>query len=159
MNLKCLKKPVSNVSTSQCMEHRNIGVCAVLLIAVFRISALSQPPTGFIPKPVTILLPPSPTHPLSVLIRRPSPLLPNAPESPPLHPSPGLLDPSSGTPCQQHVPFRFPVHRLHWSCHSLSPTMPLPSVIRHPDQCRPRTPYPRRILHPLPSTNPPGPST
>ena len=33
-----------------------------------------------------------------------------------------------------------------WSCHSLSPPVPLPSVIRPPDQCKPRTPYPLRVL-------------
>ena len=76
-------------------------------------------PPGSLSEPVSILLPPGPT-PLSVLIRRPSPLLPYATDSLlPLHPGPGLLDPSSGTPCQPHLPFRFPVHRLHWSRHSL----------------------------------------
>ena len=69
-----------------------------------------------------------PPPPLSVLIRRPSPLLPYAPDSllppTPFHTGPGLLDPSSDTPCQPHFPFRFPVHRLHWSRHSLSPPCP-----------------------------------
>ena len=67
----------------------------------------------------------------------------------------GLLDPSSDTTCKLHLPFWFPVHRLHWSCHSLSPPVPLPSVIRPPDQCRPRTPYPLLILHsPCPQLTP-----
>ena len=44
----------------------------------FRTIATS--PTGFLPKPVAILLPLGST-PLSVLIRRPSPLLPYAPNS------------------------------------------------------------------------------
>ena len=56
------------------------------------------------------------------------PRLPHPPS--PLHPGPGLLDPSSDTPCQPHLPFRFPVHRLHWSRHSLSPPCPFrPSSI------------------------------
>ena len=53
-------------------------------------------------------------YPLLVLIRRPSSVLPYAPESliPPstLHPGVGLLDPSNGTPCQPHLHFLFPVH-------------------------------------------------
>ena len=59
--------------------------------------------------------------------------------------------------CQPCLPFQFPVHRLHWSRHSLSLPLPPPSVIRPPDQCRPRTPYPLRIVHPPPP--PPPPST
>ena len=33
------------------------SLCTVLLVTGLHISALSQPPTGFLPKPVTILLP------------------------------------------------------------------------------------------------------
>ena len=52
------------------------------------------------------------------------------PPSSPLHPGPGFLDPSSDTPCQPHLPFQFPLHRLHWSRHSLSPPCPFrPSSI------------------------------
>ena len=40
-----------------------IGASAVLLIAGLQISTLSQPPTGFLPKPVAILLTPGPTPP------------------------------------------------------------------------------------------------
>ena len=104
--------------------------------------------------------------PLSVLIRRPTLLLhvPYAPSSllppSPLHPGPGLLDPSSGIPCQPHLPFWFLVHHLHWSHHSPSPPVPLQSVIRPPDQCRPRSPYPLQILHsPCPQLYPLPPST
>ena len=48
--------------------------------------------------------------PLSVLIRRPSPHypLPSPPPPSPLHPGPGLLDPSSDTPCQSHFHFGSP---------------------------------------------------
>ena len=54
---------------------------------------------------------------------------PSSPLSP-LHPGPSLLDPSSDTPCQPHLPFRFPVHRLHWSRHSLSSPCPFrPSYV------------------------------
>ena len=113
-------------------QHR-IGSCAVLLIAGLRISALEQPPTGFLPKPVAILLPQA-LPPLSVLIRRPSPLLPYAPDSL-LPPSPPSSRPGPSEPFQWHslsttLPFRFPVHRLHWSHHSLSPPCPFrPSSI------------------------------
>ena len=100
--------------------------------------------------------PPPPYPPFGSNPSPPPPTLcPRLPPLPfPLHPDPGLLDPSSGTPCQPHFPFRFPVHRLHWSRHSLSPPVPLPSVIRPPDQCRPRTPYPLRILPPPPPPPP-----
>ena len=126
----------------------------MLLIAGLRISALSQPPTGFIPKPVIILLPQALPHPLSVLICRPSPLLPYAPSS--LLPlSPGLLDPSNGTPYQPHLSFWYPVHHLHWSHHSLSPTVPPPSIICPPDQCKPQDSLsPPHFTIPLPSITP-----
>ena len=114
-----------------------VGTCACVRGAPDRrsphFSTVEQPPSGFLLKPVAIVPPPPP---LSVLIRRFSPLLPHAPDSPlspsPLHPGRGLLDPSSGTPCQPHLPFRFPVHHLHWSRHSLSPPCPFrPSSILH----------------------------
>ena len=81
----------------------------------------------------------------------PPPYYPMPPTtSSPLPPSP-RPEPSGPfqwhSPCQPHLPFRFPVNRLHWSRHSLSPPMPLLSVIRPPDQYRPRTPYRLRILH------------
>ena len=51
--------------------------------------------------------------------------MPPTPSSlPPSPSSAGLLDSSSDTPCQPHLPFRFPVHCLHWSRHSLSPPCP-----------------------------------
>ena len=57
----------------------------MLLIAGLRISALSQPSTGFLPRPIAILLTPGPTPPHSVLICRPPPppstLPPYAPSS------------------------------------------------------------------------------
>ena len=131
------------------------GACPVLLIAGLRISALSQPPTSFLPKPVATLPPPPPPppqpYPTSVIIRRPSPyyLMPSTPSSP--------LPPFIPTRALWTLPFWFPVHRLHWSLSFTVSPVPLPSVFRPPDQCRPRTPYPLRILHPLPSTNPPTP--
>ena len=71
----------------------------------------------------------------------------------PSSPLPPSSRPGRSGPCQQHLPFWFPVHRLHWSCHSLSPIVPLPSVIRPPDQCRPRNPYNICLLHsPCPPT-------
>ena len=72
-----------------------------------------------------------------------------------LPPGPFQWHSLSTTPCQPRLPFRFPVHRLHWSRHSLSLAVPLPSVIRPPDQCRPRTPYPLRVLPPPPTPTPP----
>ena len=146
-------------------RYKDISVCTVLLIPGLRISALSQPPAGFLPKPVAIFLPPSPT-PLSVLIRHPSlptTLCPRLPPPPcPLHPGPGLLDPSSGTPFSPHLPLWLPDHCLHWSRLSLSPTVPLPSVIHPPDQCRPRVRYPLCVLHspcPILPPYPPLPTT
>ena len=121
-------------------------MCAVLLIAGLRISALSQPPTAYLPKPVAILPPPPPPPPPhthththrdpttpSVLIRRPSPLLPDAPHSllphSPLHPA-----------------------RAFWTF-TVSSRAP---SIRPPDQCKHRTPYPLHILHfPCPQLTPP----
>ena len=133
----------------------------MLLIAGLRISALSQPPTGFLPKPVAILLPQALPPPPSVLIRRPSPLLPYAPDSllplPPLHPDRAFWT----------LPVTLPVnHTFHFGSPSTAYTgpvihclpVPLPSVIRPPDQCRPRTPYPFHILHP-PAFNYPPPPT
>ena len=82
------------------------------------LAALAQPPSDTthvsVTKPLTPTLPPfwyesSPLPPTTLC-----PLLPPPPFPPSSWPGP------SG-PCQQHLPFRFPVHRLHWSCHSLSP--------------------------------------
>ena len=96
--------------------HRCTGVCAVLLIAGLRISALSQPPNDFILKSVDILLSPTP---FSVLICLPSPLIPYAPDSllptPPVHLGPGLPDPSGGT--------------LRSATHSATAPSPLPTLV------------------------------
>ena len=85
--------------------------------------SVTKPPT---PPPLPPP-PPPPTSGTNPVPLPPTTLCPRLPPPPsPLHPGPGLQDPSSVTPCQQHLPFRFPVHRLHWSCHSLSPIVPLP---------------------------------
>ena len=89
------------------------------------------------------------------------PLLPYALDSllsaSPLHPGPGLLDPSSDTPCQPHFQFGSPSTLV--PSFTVSP-VPLPSVIHPPDQCRPWTPYPLRILHsPCPQLTPTHPPT
>ena len=108
--------------------------------------------------------------------------MPPTPSSP-LHPGPGLQDPVNKTfcfgplstactapvihcpplcpfcvtPCQQHLPFRFPVHRLHWSCHSLSPLCPFrPSSILQ-TSVDPGLLITSAFYTPLPSTNPPTP--
>ena len=47
-----------------------LGECAVLLVAGFRISAISQPPTDFTHKSVATPHPPTPCPPHSVLIPR-----------------------------------------------------------------------------------------
>ena len=78
----------------------------------------------------------------------------------PSSPIPPFIPPGLSGPFQWHSlsttpSFWFPVHRLHWSHHSLSPPVPLPSVIRPPDQCKLRTPYPLHILHfPCPQLTP-----
>ena len=82
--------------------------------------------------------PPRP-YPRSVLIRRPSPLLPYALDSP----LPSTPLPLPRIPC------------LHWSRLSLSPAEPLPSVVRPADQCRLNIRYPLRSLHsPCPTLTP-----
>ena len=120
-----LSQTVSNAKSID-----RIRSCVVLMIAGLRISALQQPPTGFLPKPAAILLPPG-TTPLSVLIRRPPtphPYYPMPPTPPyPLPPSsrPGPTGPFQWhAPCQPHLPFRFPVHRLYRSRHSMYPPCP-----------------------------------
>ena len=90
------------------------------------LAALGQPPSDTthvsVTKPRPPPCPPSGTNPVPL---PPTTLCPDSLLPPsPFHPGPGLQDPSSVTPCQQHLPFRFPVHRLHWSCHSLSPLCP-----------------------------------
>ena len=122
------------------------------------LTALAQPPSDTthvsVTKPPTSALPPSGTNP--VPLPPPTTLCPRLPP-PPFPPS---SRPGPSGPCQENLPFRFPVHRLHWSCHSLSPIVPLPSVIRPPDQCRPRTPYNICLLHsPCPHLTPLPPST
>ena len=55
------------------------------------------------------------------------------------------------------LPFRFPVHRLHWSRHSLSPPCPFrPSSIRQ-TSVGPVLLIPSAFYTPLPSTTPPPP--
>ena len=103
-----------------------IGSCAVLLIAGLHISALEQPPTGFLPKPVAIPPPPPRPYPLSVLIRRPSPLLPYAPSS--------LLPPPPFPPSS--LPVTLPVnHTFHFG--SPSPPTLVPSFTVSPCPFRP----------------------
>ena len=107
-----------------------VRACAVLLIAGLRVSALSQPPTGFLPKPVAILLPPGPT-PLSVLIRRPFPLLPYGLDS--------LLPPSPFIPAQAFL------------------TFPVALPVNHTFQFgSPSTAYTGPVIHCLPSCPPGG---
>ena len=77
----------------------------------------------------------------------------------PSSPFPHSARPVPSGPCQQRLPFWLPVHHRHWSCHSLSPIVPLPSVICTPNQCRPRTLYNICLLHsPCPQLTPPPPT-
>ena len=94
--------------------------------------------------------PPGPSPP-SVLIRRPSPLLPYAPDShlplTPLHSAPGPPGPFHGLPHRPPLSFRLHIPRLHWSRLSLSPAEHLPSVICPSDQCRLSIYYPLPLLN------------
>ena len=112
------------------------------------LAALAQPPSDTTHVSVTTPLTPT-------LIQSPSPLLPYAPDSflPPFIPAWAFrtlsTTPSVSVPCPP------PTLVLSFTV----PIVPLPSVIRPPDQCRPRTPYNICLLHPLPSSTPLPPST
>ena len=133
----------------------------MLLIAGIRISALSQPPTGFLPKPVAILLPQA---------LPPPPFGSNPSSLPPYYPMP----PTPSSPSPRFIPTG-PSGPFQW--HSLS-TTPSISVPRPPPTLVPSftvSPCPFRpssvlqtsvgpgllipstFYTPLPSTNPPTP--
>ena len=106
----------SQVSTFQ--HYHNLPLASSLSQSLYSSPRPYPPPThpiqfySFVPLPTTLC---------------PSSLLPPSP----LHPGSGLLDPSSDTPCQPRLPFRFPVHCLHWSRHSFT-VSPRAPTIRHP---------------------------
>ena len=152
----------------------------MLLIVGLCSSALQQPPTVFLPKPVARIVrgapdrrslhfstiatshwlppqasrhiphPPGPTLPFSSNPSPPPPYTPPPPPPPPPHlsyapdsllPLPPSSRPGPSEPFQWHslsttLPFPFPVHRIHWSRHSLSPLCPFcPSSILQTSVC------------------------
>ena len=85
------------------------------------------------------------------------------PPFPPLS-QPGPSGPFKCYSLSTHLPFRFPVHHLHWSCLSLSPLCTAPSshwqdriVCGAPDRRSPLLPYaPDSLLPPFPLHPGPG---
>ena len=126
------------------------------MIAGLHISALSHPPTGFIPKPVAIFLPPSLTA-LSVLIRHPSPLLPYAPDSLlPFIPARAFWTLQAALPVNHTFCFSSP--STAYTC--LVIDCP-PPCLSHPSSVLQTSVGPGLLIpsafYPPPSTNPPNP--
>ena len=139
-----------------------VGLCAVLLIAGLRISALSQLPTGFLPKSQSLYSSPKPCPP-SPFGSNPSPLplLPYAPNS--------LLPPFIPTRAFWTVQVAIPVnHTFRFDSPSTTYTGPiihcLPPCPFCPSSFNQTSVGPGLLIcsafyTPLPSTNPPTPST